>query len=328
MRRLLAVTLVLTACTPTQAATPPFPTTPVVRTDLVSRTSVDGTLGYAGRETVTGGPGIVTWLPPDGGVIRRGRRVYAADGHAVPLIYGRTPLWRTLSVGARGRDVRVVERNLAALGYPLVVDDRFTWATAQAVKAWQRRLGRPRTGTLTPSDVVVQPGPIRVASRTGRLGGPASGPLLTVTGLKRQVVADIPVDRQQLAVRGGKVTITLPGGKTTTGHVTAIGTVAKAATTGQPGQGTETATIAVTITLDHPAAAGRLVAAPVTAGFAGAAHKRVLAVPVEALLGQADGTFAVEVAGRLVPVELGLFAGGLVEVTGVAEGTRVQVPRP
>ncbi|ETK36194.1 peptidoglycan-binding protein [Microbispora sp. ATCC PTA-5024] len=277
---------------------------------------------------MTGGPGIVTWLPPDGGVIRRGRRVYAADGHAVPLIYGRTPLWRTLSVGARGRDVRVVERNLAALGYPLVVDDRFTWATAQAVKAWQRRLGRPRTGTLTPSDVVVQPGPIRVASRTGRLGGPASGPLLTVTGLKRQVVADIPVDRQQLAVRGGKVTITLPGGKTTTGHVTAIGTVAKAATTGQPGQGTETATIAVTITLDHPAAAGRLVAAPVTAGFAGAAHKRVLAVPVEALLGQADGTFAVEVAGRLVPVELGLFAGGLVEVTGVAEGTRVQVPRP
>jgi hypothetical protein len=73
---------------------------------------------------------------------------------------------------------------------------------------------------------------------------------------------------------------------------------------------------------------GRLVAAPVTVGFASAVHKGVLAVPIEALLGQADGTFAVEAAGKPVPVGLGLFAGGLVEVTGVAEGTRVEVPKP
>jgi len=46
----------------------------------------------------------------------------------------------------------------------------------------------------------------------------------------------------------------------------AIGTSAKAAATGQTGQGTETATIAVTVTLDHPKAAGRLVAAPVQDG--------------------------------------------------------------
>jgi hypothetical protein len=72
----------------------------------------------------------VTWLPVDGRIIRRGQRVYAADGHPVPLIYGQTPLWRPLSLGMRGADVRVVERNLAALGYSLDVDDRFTWATA------------------------------------------------------------------------------------------------------------------------------------------------------------------------------------------------------
>jgi hypothetical protein len=264
----------------------------------------------------------------NGRIIRRGQRVYATDGYRVPLIYGQTPLWRTLSVGTRGADVRVVERNLTVLGYSLVVDDRFTWATAKVVKAWQRHLGRPQTGTLTPSEVVVEPGPIRVASRTARLGGPASGPLLTVTGTTRRVVVDIPVDRQQLAVNGGRVTITLPGGKTTTGRVTTIGTVAKAASTGQTGQGTETATIAVTISLDHPKTMGRLVAAPVTVGFASAVHKGVLAVPIEALLGQADGTFAVEVAGKPVPVGLGLFAGGLVEVTGVAEGTRVEVPKP
>jgi peptidoglycan hydrolase-like protein with peptidoglycan-binding domain len=329
VRRLAAVALVLTACTPTQAAAPSsLPTAPVVRTDLVSRTNVDGTLGYAAGRPLVGGAGVVTWLPADGRIIRRGQRVYTADGYAVPLIYGRTPLWRALAVGVKGADVRVIERNLAALGYSLTVDDRFTWATATAVKAWQRHLGRPRTGRLIPSEAVVEPGPIRVASRTARLGGPASGPLLTVTGTTRQVVVDVPVDQQRLAAKGEKVTVTLPGGKTTTGRVTTIGTVAKAASTGQTGQGTETATIAVTIVLDHPKAAGRLVEAPVTVGFAGSVHKGVLAVPIEALLGQADGTYAVGVAGKLVPVEVGLFAGGLVEVTGVAEGTRVEVPEP
>ena len=76
------------------------------------------------------------------------------------------------------------------------------------------------------------------------------------------------------------------------------------------------------------ASSGFLRPSAATVGFSSAVHKGVLAVPIEALLGQADGTFAVTVAGRAVPVRLGLFAGGLVEVTGVAEGTRVEVPKP
>lgn len=332
MRVLAAMTCLFAAgacASPQAAGAPSSPTAPVVRTDIVSRTSVDGTLAYAATRTLAGrGTGVVTWLPPEGRVIRRGQRVYSADGLTVPLIYGRTPLWRTLSTGMKGADVRVVERNLAALGYSLTVDDRYTWTTARAVKAWQRRLGRPQTGMLAPADVVVEPGPIRVSSRTAQLGGSATGALLTITGTSRQVTVDIPVDRQQLAVKGAPVTVTLPGGRKTTGRVTTLGTAAKAASTGQTGQGTETATIPVTIELDRAKAAGRLVEAPVTVGFVGSAHKGVLAVPVEALLGQANGTFAVEVGGKLVPVKIGLFADGLVEVTGVAEGTLVGVPEP
>lgn len=332
MRRLgaLAGVGLLAGCAaPTQAAQAPrSPTAPVVRTDLVSRTSVDGTLAYANRRDLVGGQGTLTWLPREGTVIRRGRRVYAADGRTVPLLYGRTPLWRVLATGATGADVRMVERNLAALGYRLAVDGRYTWTTARAVRAWQRRLGRLRTGTLTPSDVVVEPGPIRVAARTGRLGGSASGPLMKITDTTRQVTVDLPVDRQQLAVKGARVTITLPAGRTTTGHVTALGTAAEPGSTGQTGEGTQTATLPVTIALDRPRAAGRLVEAPVTAGFAAGARKRVLAVPVAALIGRPDGTYAVVVAGQPVTVGLGLFAEGLVEVTGVAEGTRVEVPEP
>ena len=61
----------------------------------------------------------------------------------------------------------------------------------------------------------------------------------------------------------------------------------------------------------------------------------VLAVPVDALLAQADGSYAVELAGtggihHLVPVTLGLFddARGLVQVSGpgLAAGQRVVVP--
>jgi multidrug efflux pump subunit AcrA (membrane-fusion protein) len=99
------------------------------------------------------------------------------------------------------------------------------------------------------------------------------------------------------------------------------------------GQGTQTATIPVQITLDHPNAAGRLDGAPVTVGFTSTTRKGVLAVPVNALLAAADGSYAVEVVSdtrrRTVPVRLGLFADGKVEVTGtgLTAGTRVEVPR-
>jgi multidrug efflux pump subunit AcrA (membrane-fusion protein) len=73
--------------------------------------------------------------------------------------------------------------------------------------------------------------------------------------------------------------------------------------------------------------------APVTVGFTGETRKNVLAVPVNALLADAKGGYSVEVvdsAGRrLVPVELGVFADGQVEVSGngLKAGMRVEVPR-
>jgi hypothetical protein len=57
----------------------------------------------------------------------------------------------------------------------------------------------------------------------------------------------------------------------------------------------------------------------------------VLAVPVEALLALAEGGYAVERAAgattELVAVELGVFADGMVEITGDLEpGDQVVVP--
>jgi hypothetical protein len=59
---------------------------------------------------------------------------------------------------------------------------------------------------------------------------------------------------------------------------------------------------------------------------------RIRAVPVSALVGLADGGYGVQVvigtASHYVRVQLGMFAGGRVQVSGdgIAAGARVGVP--
>jgi peptidoglycan hydrolase-like protein with peptidoglycan-binding domain len=316
-----------------------LPTAPVTRTDLSSATQVDGSLGYGNSYTVLGsGSGRITWLPALGKVIVRGTAVYRVDGHPVPLFYGAMPFWRPLESGVTsGNDVLELERNLKALGYGsrLMVDRTFTWVTRAAIKKWQDDLGVSQTGTVYPTDVVMLPGPIRVTNVTAVPSSPAAGTVLTASGTTRQVTVKMPVSSQEIAKKGAKVRIALPGGKSTTGHVSSVGTVAisdKTDAQSQTGKSTESATITVLITLDKSSAAGRLDDAPVTVGFTSVEHKDVLSVPVNALLAAADGSYSVNVvdgAGKVasVPVTLGVFDGDNVEVTGnLTEGAKVQVP--
>jgi peptidoglycan hydrolase-like protein with peptidoglycan-binding domain len=325
---------------PATSADSTLPTAPVTRTDLSSAAQVDGSLGYGDSYTVLGsGSGRITWLPALGKVILRGKAVYEVDGHKVPLFYGPTPFWRPLQSGmTSGKDVLELEQNLKSLGYGsgLTVDRTFSSATRSAVRKWQADLGVAKTGTVSPTDVVLLPGPIRVTSVDAVLSGPPSGTVLTASGTERQVTVKLPVSSQEIAKKGAEVQIELPGGKSTTGHVSSVGTVATADKTNaqsQTGVSTESATITVSITLDKSADAGTLDGAPVTVGFTSTERKNVLSVPVNALLAAADGSYSVnvvEAAGqvRSVPVKLGIFDGDNVEVTGdLTEGAKVQVPR-
>lgn len=311
------------------AAAPP--TVPVVKTDLVETEQVDGTLGYAGTAVVSSErSAIVTWLPQPGDTITRGQRVYEADGRPVPLLYGSKPFWRDLHEGVSdGPDVRILEQNLKALGYGegLTVDDTYTAATAARVRQWQKALGVERTGRVALGDVVVLPGAIRVAQVRATTGARAAGEILTATGTRKQVTVDLPATKSALAVKGSRVTVDLPDGRTATGRIVAVGTVATAK------DKQEAATLPVTVALDDPAVTGALDGAPVTVDLRGTVHKGVLAVPVDALLALAEGGFGVEVAAddgsrRIVPVALGAFANGKVEVrgTGLAAGLKVTVP--
>jgi peptidoglycan hydrolase-like protein with peptidoglycan-binding domain len=313
-------------------------TAAVTRRDLRATEAVDGTLGYGETRLVANQrQGTVTALPEEGSVVTRGRSLYRVDGKPVPLLYGRLPAWRALSVGVDdGPDVRQLEQNLVALGYDpdraVTVDDHFTWATRAAVRRWQEALGLEETGSVQPGDAVWQPGPLRVASRKAAVGDSArpGSPVLEVTDTTRQVTIDLDASRQPYVHAGDRVDLELPGGRTTTGRVASVGKVATAPAGDGTGEGDPT--VELVVSLDHPKATGRLDQAPVDASITTEVRKGVLAVPVSALLALAEGGYAVEVErdGRrqLVGVETGLFADGQVEVEGqgLRAGDQVVVP--
>ncbi len=175
-----------------------------------------------------------------------------------------------------------------------------------------------------------EPEALRVAQVTGRLGGAADGPVLTATSGRHVVTIPLDVSEESQVATGAAVSVTLPDGTTTPGVVTSVGTVATS--TAGPG-GNSATTVPVQVKLDDPRAAGTLDQAPVTVNITTAAASDAVAVPVTALLAQASGGYAVELAGpgdtrRLVPVTPGIFddADGLVQVTGaLTPGMRVVV---
>lgn len=95
-------------------------TTAVVeRADLSDTRTLGGTLGHGRSRVVRSGKeGLVTWLPRIGAEVTRGGQLFRVNDNPVPLLYGSTPLYRTLrDEGTVGRDVKVLVDNLRKLGY-------------------------------------------------------------------------------------------------------------------------------------------------------------------------------------------------------------------
>ncbi|MEO3924876.1 peptidoglycan-binding domain-containing protein [Micromonosporaceae bacterium B7E4] len=319
--------------------TGPAATATVTRQTLVKAVTVAGGLGYGRAEPLTStATGTVTWLPEVGATIERGETLLRADERPVVLLYGFLPMYRPLTTGVEGSDVRQFERNLAALGYRgFTVDDEFSTGTATAVRRWQRDLGVLESGTVDRERVVYAPGPVRVAERLVRLGASATADVLSYTGTTRLVTVSAGAGEAGWAAKGARVTVTLPTGATVAGTVTAVG--APAALPGGAAQpadperpGTGEAAVEVTVAVADQKALGGLSGAPVDVRYVEQERKDVLTVPVDALLALAEGGYGLEVvesgSTRIVAVRPGLFAEGRVEVTGdgLAEGMTVGVP--
>jgi peptidoglycan hydrolase-like protein with peptidoglycan-binding domain len=324
----------------------------VERRTLAEHLTATGTIGYAGETTVLARlSGTVTALPAVGDVVGRGGRLYGLAGKPVFLMYGAVPAYRDLVDGvSEGRDVEQLERNLASLGYPPgVVDDDFTWETAEAVRDWQEAHGLEASGEIELGRVAFARGPQRVTALEATLGealggggGGESGsegeaeapstPVLRTSSTRRVVSVDLEADQQSIARRGQKVKVVLPGGAEVPGVVRSL--AATEPVGGEEGDGEEVepgveATVAVTGRHRIPSLDG----ATVNVLFTEQVRKQVLSVPLTALIAIGGGRFAVYAreggARRQVVVEPGLAAAGFVEVAGkgLGPGMKVEVGR-
>lgn len=310
------------------------PTGEVVRGNLEGSTTTTGTLRFADARTMRSTrAGVVTELPTPGSVVPLGGRLYAVDNVPVFLLRGNMPAWRDLQSGMdRGPDVRQLEQSLRDLGFFTgAPDEKFTSSTVDAVKKWQKATGLERTGRLALGAVVFSGGDLRVGTVTATVGDQvAPGADLFATTSTVQVV-DVSLDLadQQLAVVGRKVGLRLPGGTATTGTISSVGTPAEQ----ENANGQQEMVIPLVVTLDDPAVAAAFQEASVTVAVPSDRRENVLSVPVGALIAIDQDRFGIELVTdgttRKIPVRTGLFAGGMVEISGdgVKAGQRVVVPR-
>ena len=326
---------------------------------------VPGSSGSAGSAASSSsssgsGAGTFTGLPSVGQTIRQGQVIYQVSGSPVVLLYGNVPAYRDLSEGMTGSDVTELNTGLVKLGYATAAAlgprsgwDYFSGETAYALGLLQAHLGLAVTGTLPLGQAVFLPGAIQVTGLgTGAVPGGAAtagAAVLTGSSLTPVVTIDLDASLQSEVAVGDKVSVTLPDGSVTPGVISSIS--AAAASSSSPSSSSSSpsssssssdngsrnsssaATITVVVSLGDPKAAGDLNQIPVEVTITTGAVANALIVPVDALLAQSGGSYAVEVTGpgghHLVKVTPGLFddAAGTVQVTGnLTPGQRVVVP--
>ncbi len=333
---------------------------------LSAMVSLNGILAYqAGSDgspysVINQAQGVYTALPEIGQVIAQGQVLYDVNDNPVVLLYGSTPVYRTLSAGSAGADVAQLNADLVALGYANTrqlspTSNSFGSATTAALMKLQGALGVAENGTLSLGQALFDPTAVRVTTLSVPLGGAAQSGQTVMAGTTttRQVQVALDASQQSDVGIGNKVDITLPNNETTPGVVSGVGTVASCppgsasgasnASSATTGTGTcssasgsiVTPTVTVNVTPSDPAATGTWDEAPVQVTITTASVPDALVVPVTALLARSGGGYAVEVVGpggdrSLVTVSLGLFddADGLVQVTGsrLVAGQHVVVP--
>jgi peptidoglycan hydrolase-like protein with peptidoglycan-binding domain len=199
-------------------------------------------------------------------------------------------------------------------------DGVLTTALTAAIKKWQRDQGMQADGTVDVGDLAVLPGAVRVDAVSALAGDAATGDLMSVSQTTKVVTVQATVDDAGGLSAGGKVTLSMPDGAETPGKIGDISAAAQTPDGAAPGA---PQTVAVTVTMTDPGAAGKLTGGSVTVKIQGETHKDVLAVPVTALLALREGGYAIELDdGRKIAVETGMFSGGMVEIsgTGVTDG--------
>jgi len=333
----VVATVAVIGGTPAPAATPRvrISTATVMRTNLATKVLTAGTLGYAAARPLTNQlSGTYTFLPRAGKTIKRGGVLYRVDNQPVVAFRGRVPAWRPMGLGMTpGPDVSELQANLIALGYADSLlsspTGSYDLATDDAVQRWQSAIGAVVTGQVALGQVIFTPTVLRVGALNAAPGQNAvpGQPPYQVTTARR--IVSVPVTPALPPVAAGnRVTIVLPSLARIGGRVVAVSVSA--------GQGSSRrgshATSVITVRPDRPGSTGTVSGVPVQVALTVQSVRHVLAVPVSALLALSGGGYGLELVDatgrhRLVGVTAGIFAGGLVQVSGagLAPGTKVVV---
>ncbi|WP_460800159.1 peptidoglycan-binding protein [Microbacterium sp. GXF0217] len=274
--------------------------------------------------------GIVTSVDIEpGSEVGPGAVLYSVGLRPVTIAQGEVPMFRPISTGIAGDDVRQLQQMLATLGhYHAGIDGKVASGTTAAIKRWQQSLGIEKTGVVEAADVIFVPRlPTRIVLNpdTIKRGASLGGGEQAVQGLPAAPNFWVPATEAQAAMMpaGTAIEVGSPEGQTWQG------------VTGEQKRDEETGTVLVAVTGPDGAtlcadACGQIpVSGQTTLSSKIVTVEQVsgLVVPSSALVTTADGSTAViDADGERVPVELVASAKGLSIVDGVDEGTRVSVP--
>jgi multidrug efflux pump subunit AcrA (membrane-fusion protein) len=190
-------------------------------------------------------------------------------------------------------------------------------------------MGADTDGVVDLGEVVFRPATVRISQNILSVGDNVAGgaAVLGASSDQVQITVALPADQQELLAVDDRVTVVLPDGTRAGGTVTFVDSVAT-----RSSQSMEV-TFKVIVALDDVTVAAGLDQAPVDIEVVTDSRTAVMAVPVTALLALAEGGYAVEVDDgtgntRLVPVDPGMYADNLVEITasGLQPGDLVVVP--
>ena len=336
---------------------------------LTATVNAQGTVAYGAPKPLTltgsvatGGDAaaapIVTKAPVADRTLREGDVLLEVSGRPVLVLVGTVPMYRTLSRGSVGDDVRQVRAALRRLlpgrgvarsgavdtsvlnalarwygkrGYEITgptAEQRAQLRQLEADPAAAAELAEFRTtyGDSVPSgEILFLPRlPVRLTEVKVRPGAPASGVVGTVADPGLIVNGTVSPDDADLIKVGMRATLLHPAGDTFAATVSGMGAaVAAPREEGAPEQ--EEAGTPIRLEPKDEAKLRPLVgeAFKVSITVGGTGHK-VLSVPVAAVYTASDGQARVTVqdqGGRIrdVPVEAGLSTGGFVQITPVEE---------
>lgn len=271
------------------------------------------------------------------------------------LLFGQIPAWREIKLGVTpGLDIKQLKHNLVMLGYgsesPINESSEiFTALTMQSIKNMQADLGLNSTGTLSLGDVVFLPGKSIVQYNSnfpsiGTVANPntvvlsllpieeesLSNNALNSSSYKslQKVSTTIPVVNKELIEINSQVKIELPNEVEVYGSVSEIGKIAIVPQGNQSGD----PYLEVSITINDDKSFPEWTGADVTVYVTREIASGVMAVPITSLVSLLRGGYGLEVvtdnATQLVPVEVGMYSDGWVEISSEYIQTGVQVMNP